>query len=120
MKPIVLVIKFTTNAENKEEFKRILIELFNQICKERTFIDAVLQEGIQKPEEILVYETWDETVEDFLKVHMVKDYRLPFEQALSDLEITREPTVYIPFAQWENPNATGLRNFCVDQADIES
>jgi quinol monooxygenase YgiN len=114
MKPIVLAIKFTTNSENKEEFKKRLIDLFNQICKEPTFINAVLQEGIQKPEEILVYETWDETVEDFLRIHMAKTYRLPFEQALSDLEVIREPSVYMPFAQWENPNFTGLRNFCID------
>ncbi len=114
MKPIVLVIRFTTNAENKEAFKQILIELFNQICKEPTFINAVLQEGIQKPEEIIVYETWDETVEDFLRVHMSKTYRVPFEQALVDMNINREPDVYLPFAQWENTNATGLRNFCVD------
>lgn len=114
MKPIVLVIKFTTSPENKELLKQHLVDLFNQICKEPTFINAVLQEAIQKSDEVIVYETWNETVEDFMKFQMSKPYYSPFEQAINDLNAKREPNVYLPFAQWENINFTGLRNFCVD------
>lgn len=100
MKPLVLSIKFITNAENKEAFKQILIELFNEISKEPGFVNAVLHEGIQKPEEILVYETWNETADHFLKVQMLKPYVIRFEQVLEELKVIREPGVYTSFAQW--------------------
>jgi quinol monooxygenase YgiN len=114
MKPIVLVIKFTTSPENRELLKQHLIRLFNQICKEPSFVNAMLQESIQKADEVLVYEIWNETVEDFMQVQMSKSYYGPFEQVLEQLGIKREPNVYLPFAQWENTAFTGLRNFCVD------
>ena len=118
MKPIVLVIKFTATPENREQLKPHLIGLFNQICKEPTFINAILQESIQKPGEALVYETWNETLEDFMKVQMSKSYYGPFEKVLDQLNVKREPNVYLPFAQWENTSFTGLRNFCVDPSEL--
>jgi len=100
MKPLVLSIKFTTTPGNKEEFKNMLVDLFHAISEEPTFISAVLHEGIQQPNDILVYETWDETVENFLTVQMTKPYRIPYEEALTKLKVTREPAVYTPFARW--------------------
>ncbi|MET3981850.1 quinol monooxygenase YgiN [Mucilaginibacter sp. UYP25] len=106
MEPLVLLIKFTANAGNKKEFKRLLMELFEAISKEPTFVNAILHEGVQQPDEILVYETWNETLENFLKVQMVKPYRALYEKALTALNVTRELSVYTPFASWvaEVPN----------------
>ena len=82
-------------------FKEILTDLFNTISDEPTFVNAVLHEGTENAHEILVYETWNESVEDFLRVQMQRDYRIPFEEALVKWEITREVGIYYPFATWQ-------------------
>lgn len=70
--PLVLCIKFKTSPENAEEFKNVLIKLFDTISHEQNFVAADLHQAIGKPEEFLVYETWNDTVSHFINVQMKK------------------------------------------------
>jgi quinol monooxygenase YgiN len=100
MEQLVLSIKFTATEQNKTEFKQILIDLFNNISQEPNFVNATLHEGIGKPEEFLVYETWNDTIGHFLAVQMKQPYALAFEQKLVDMDIKREPAAYTAFANF--------------------
>lgn len=100
MEQLVLSIKFTATNQNKVEFKQILIDLFNNISHEPNFVNATLHEGIGKPEEFLVYETWNDTIGHFLAVQMKQPYAVAFEQKLVDMEIKREPAAYTAFANF--------------------
>jgi quinol monooxygenase YgiN len=95
---LTLSIKFTAKPENSAQFKRVLHELFKTINAEPNFINATIHEGLGKPEEFLVYETWDDNIEHFLSVQMKKPYAVAFEQTLIDMDIQREPLAYTPFA----------------------
>jgi quinol monooxygenase YgiN len=101
MEQLVLSIKFTATEQNKTQFKKILIDLFNTISHEPNFVNATLHEGIGKPEEFLVYETWNDTVEHFLAMQMKQPYAVAFEQMLIDMNIKREPAAYTAFANFE-------------------
>jgi quinol monooxygenase YgiN len=100
MEQLVLSIKFTATDQNKDQFKQILIGLFNTISNETNFVNAILHEGIGKPEEFLVYETWNDTVEHFIAVQMKQPYAIAFEQKLVDMDIKREPAAYTAFANF--------------------
>ncbi len=98
MDKLVLSIKFTAKPENSAQFKQVLIDLFNIISAESNFISATIHEAIGKPGEFLVYETWNDTIENFLNIQMKKPYVVAYEQTLIDMDIKREPAAYIPFA----------------------
>ena len=98
MKPLTLSIKFTATPETKDEFKRVITDLFHVLSAESTFVNATLHEGLEKPEEFLVYETWNYSIEDFLSIQMKKPEVVAFEKTLADLGVTREPAAYTPFA----------------------
>lgn len=98
MEKLTLSIKFTAKPENSAQFKAILHELFHTIKSEPNFINATLHEGLGKPEEFLVYETWNDNIEHFLSVQMKEPYAVAFEKSLVDLDIQREPFAFTPFA----------------------
>ena len=98
MEHLTLSIKFTAQPGNAADFKEVLHELFKTISFEPNFINATIHEGLGKPEEFLVYETWNDNIEHFLKVQMKRPYAVAFEQKLVDMCIEREPLAYKPFA----------------------
>ncbi len=98
MEYLTLCIKFIAKPENSAKFKQVLIDLFNTISAEPNFINATIHEAVGKPEEFLVYETWNDTIEHFLNVQMKEPYAVAYEQTLIDMDIKREPAAYIPFA----------------------
>jgi quinol monooxygenase YgiN len=102
MEQLTLSIKFTTTPENAAQFKQILIDLFVIINDEENFVNTTLHQGIANPGEFLVYETWNYSMEDFLKIQMKKPYVVQFEQVLNEMDIKREPAAFIPFAHFGN------------------
>jgi quinol monooxygenase YgiN len=68
---IVLIVRFYVNAASKPVFLEKLKEVFEHIRREQTFVNASLQEDIEHPEQLLVYELWQETRESFLKNQVV-------------------------------------------------
>ena len=98
---IVLIVRFYVNAASKRLFLEKLKELFENIRREHTFVNASLQEDIEHPEQLLVYELWQETRESFLKNQMTKSYRSAFERAILNLKVVRTPQWLKPLAAWK-------------------
>lgn len=97
---MVLTVKFKTTPENAEKFKNVLTKLFDKISHEKNFVEATLHQEFGKPEEFLVYETWNDNLDHFLNVQMKSPYAVEFEQVLKDMKVERTPAAYTAFGHW--------------------
>jgi quinol monooxygenase YgiN len=98
---ITLIVRFELQEAVKAEIVRRLKEVFAHIEREETFVEASLQQDLEDPTSILVYEVWRETPESFMKDQMTKEYRKGFEQAIVDLKVDRTPSWYTSLAEWK-------------------
>lgn len=110
MENLTLSIKFTAKPENSARFKQVLKDLFETINFEPNFINATIHEGLGKPEEFLVYENWNDSMDHFLNVQMKKPYAIAFEQTLIDMGIKREPSAFKPFAHFGTHSSKDFDN----------
>jgi quinol monooxygenase YgiN len=98
---ITLIVRFKSQETAKAELVGQLKELFDQIQREETFIEASLQQDLENPASVLVYEVWRETPESFMKNQMTREYRKGFEQAILDLNVERTPSWYVSLGEWK-------------------
>jgi len=101
MEKFTLAIKFTARPDNHEQFKQALTDLFETVSQQENFVHATIHQNIQKAEEFLVYEVWNEDIDHFMNVTLKQPYVLEWEQLLVDMEIVREPSVYQSFAKFK-------------------
>jgi quinol monooxygenase YgiN len=94
MEQFTLMIKFTATKENHLKFKEELLKFFALIEGEENFVSSILHQNLQKEEEYMVYEVWNDNIEHFMTVQMKKPFVLEWEQLLVDMGIKREPAVY--------------------------
>ena len=98
---ITLVVRFRMEEPAKQEFIAKLQDVFTNIVKEETFVEASLVQDLRDPESILNYEVWNESPESFVKNQMSKTYRAEFEKMIVDLKIDRTPAWYSTIADWK-------------------
>jgi quinol monooxygenase YgiN len=98
---ITLIVRFKLQEAAKAELVSQLRELFGQIEREETFVEASLQQDLENPASVLIYEVWRETPESFMKNQMTREYRKGFEQAIVDLKVERTPSWYLSLAEWK-------------------
>jgi quinol monooxygenase YgiN len=98
---ITLVVRFRMDESAKQAFIAKLQDVFTQIVKEETFVEASLVQDMRDPESILNYEVWNESPESFMKNQMSKAYRAEFEKMILDLKIDRTPAWYSTIADWK-------------------
>src|ERR1700678_720135 len=96
---IVLIVRFWVTARSRPLFVEKLKTLFDQIQHEATFVNASLQEDVDHPEQLLVYEVWQGSREAFLQHQMSKPYRIGFERAILELKVERKPQWLKPLAK---------------------
>ncbi|KQS36234.1 putative quinol monooxygenase [Pedobacter sp. Leaf194] len=99
--PLVLNIKFKVSAEKADEFKKVLLDLFDTISHERNFVEAKVYQQLGKPGEFLVNETWNDNIEHFINVQMKKPYALEYEKTLKELKVERTPEAYSILGSWK-------------------
>lgn len=97
---IALIVRFRVNASSRMLLEEKLKEVFDVMRDEDTFLNATLHEDIEDPEQLLVYEVWQETRESFLMNQMSKSYRSTFEQTIVDLKVERTAQWLKPIAIW--------------------
>src|SRR5580698_5277064 len=97
---ITLVVRFCMKESAKKEFIVKMRDIFAHIVKEKTFVKASLVQDMRDPENILIYEVWNESPESFMKNQMSRAYRVAFEKMIVDLRIDRTPAWYSTIAEW--------------------
>ena len=99
---ITLIVRFKLQEATKAEFVARLKELFGQIEREATFVEASLQQDLEDQTSLMIYEVWHETPESFIKNQITRGYRKGFEQAIVDLKVQRTPSWYTALAGWKS------------------
>ena len=97
---ITLVVRFRMEESAKQEFTTKMQNIFAQIVTEETFVEASLVQDMRDPQNILIYEVWNESPESFMKNQMGRAYRAVFEKMIVDLRIDRTPAWYSTVAEW--------------------
>ena len=97
---IALVVRFRMEESAKEEFTAKMQNIFAHIVTEETFVEASLVQDLRDPQNILIYEVWNESPESFMKIQMSRAYRAEFEKMIADLRIDRTPAWYSTLAEW--------------------
>ena len=98
---ITLFVRLELQEAVKAEFVSRLKEVFAHIDREERFVEASLQQDLEDPKSLLVYEVWRETPESFMKNQMTKEYRKGFEQAIVDLKVDRTPSWFTSLGEWK-------------------
>ena len=97
---ITLVVRFRMEESAKQEFTAKMQNIFAHIVTEETFVEASLVQDMRDPQNILIYEVWNESPESFMKNQMGRAYRSVFEKMIVDLRIDRTPAWYSTLAEW--------------------
>ena len=97
---ITLIVRFRMEESAKQEFTTKMQNIFAQIVTEETFVEASLVQDMRDPQNILIYEVWNESPESFMKNQMGRTYRAVFEKMIVDLRIDRTPAWYSTVAEW--------------------
>ena len=101
LEPITLIVRFRVKGSARLKFIESLGKVFEYIRKEETFIAAWLHEDIKDPESLLVYETWYETPESFMREQFSKPYRSGYEQEVQALNVDRSGAFYRTLSKWK-------------------
>ncbi|MFS0817058.1 antibiotic biosynthesis monooxygenase [Lysinibacillus sp. 1 U-2021] len=106
---VVLNIRFKVKPGKKEVFRNSLYSLVEVMSKEPTFINAIISDDIEKPDDLVIYEIWQGTKDSWLQEELPKPYRKKYEEILGDLLEDRIISYLIPNGEWGSNLTNGSR-----------
>ncbi|SDW09950.1 putative quinol monooxygenase [Paenibacillus sp. CF384] len=97
----VIIARFQLKPNSdKQAFFENLKPLFDTMSKEPTFVNGIVHENVDNPDEIVFYEIWNCSKEKWLAEEESKAYRQgPYTKAAEFL-MGRELSFYTPTAEW--------------------
>jgi quinol monooxygenase YgiN len=99
---IVLLSRFDTKPGELDAFILNLGQVVDIMRKETSFIDAVISQSVDRPNELLMYETWHDDREHCLGEELPAHYRAAHERALADLVVSRQVKWFTPLTSWHS------------------
>ncbi|PAF36485.1 antibiotic biosynthesis monooxygenase [Terribacillus saccharophilus] len=97
---VQLNIRFKAKSGKKEEFCKELFSLIEEMSSENAFISAIVSDDLDKPDDLIIYETWQGTRDSWLTEELIKPYRKNYEGRLSDLIVDRSVSWLQPMGEW--------------------
>ncbi len=97
---VVLNIRFKTKPGKKETFRDSLFSLVETMSSEPAFVNAIISDDIDNPDDFIIYEIWEGTKESWLQEEMAKPYRKEFEKSISELLDDRIIASLKPIGEW--------------------
>ena len=85
-----LYVRFKLIPSTKNEFVPHLAELMKTMAKESTFVSAVLSEDPSAPDDLVLFEVWNGSQEEWLREQPQKPYRALYDEATRDLIADKE------------------------------
>ena len=95
---IVLLVRIQAKPGKKDRFLHQLYKVVETMSVEANFVSAIVHHNIEKPNEVVIYETWNGTRETWLRDELSRPYRKPYEQAVSELVDERSVDWLTPVA----------------------
>lgn len=102
---IVLLVRIALKPGRKSDFLEKLHSVVGVMEKEPSFVDSVVHENVENPDEVVVYETWTGTRESWLAEEYPRPYRRPYEDSLGDLVVDRSVSWLKPIASSPAPRS---------------
>ena len=106
---VVLIVRLRCKPGKKEAFRNSLSAVIDVMAQETDFVNAILHESLDDPDQLVVYETWNGTRESWLRDQMPKPYRQEYEQKVSELLESRTGDWLVPVAGWGSRLATSFQ-----------
>ncbi|WP_145946259.1 antibiotic biosynthesis monooxygenase family protein [Paenibacillus sp. Y412MC10] len=97
---VQLNIRFKVKPGKKEEFRRELYSLIEEMSSEKAFISAIVSDDLDQPDDLIIYETWQGTRDSWLAEEFVKPYRKNYERTLGDFIVDRSVSWLQPKGEW--------------------
>ena len=101
---VVLIVRLRCKPGKKEAFRQSLSAVIDVMSQEADFVNAILHESLDYPDQLVVYETWQGTRESWLREQMPKPYRREYEQQVAELLEARTGDWLVPLAGWGSPS----------------
>ncbi|MEI4771877.1 antibiotic biosynthesis monooxygenase [Psychrobacillus sp. FJAT-51614] len=97
---VQLNIRFKAKPGKKEEFRKELSSLIEEMSSEKAFISAIVSDDLDQPDDLIIYETWQGTRDSWLAEEFIKPYRKDYEVRLDDLILERSVSWLQPNREW--------------------
>lgn len=97
---VQLNIRFKAKPGKKEEFRKELFSLIEEMSSEKAFISAIVSDDLDQPDDLIIYETWQGTRDSWLAEEFIKPYRKDYEVRLDDLIVERSVSWLQPNREW--------------------
>jgi quinol monooxygenase YgiN len=98
---VVLYVRFKTKAGKKDEFRQQLYAVIETMKEEPAFVNAIIHDDPNHPDDIVIYETWQGTRESWLKNEFTRPYRASYEKLLAGLLEERDIVFLTPVDEWQ-------------------
>jgi quinol monooxygenase YgiN len=83
---VSFVVHITSRPDTRARLRAMVFEVIDAMSSEPDFLNTFINEDMQDPDVLVIYETWACSREEFLSRHLSKPYRAAFEQALPSLQ----------------------------------
>ena len=93
-----LYVRFKLFPSTKALFAPHLTKLMKTMSKEPAFVSAVLSEDPAVPDDLVLFEVWNGTQEEWLSEHPQKPYRAVYDEATKDFVADKEVRFLMPVA----------------------
>jgi quinol monooxygenase YgiN len=97
---IILNIRFKIKPGKKEEFRDSLFAMINNFRNEPTFVNAIISDDLDSPNDLVIYEIWQGTRDSWIQEELPKSYRAEYEGALTSLIDERIVSWLEPIGEW--------------------
>lgn len=97
---IILNIRFKVKPGKKEAFRDSLFSMINNFRNEPTFVNAIVSDDLDNPNDLVIYEIWQGTRESWIQEELPKPYRSEYEGALTSLIDDRIISWLEPVGEW--------------------
>lgn len=97
---VILNIRFKIKPGMKETFRESLFELTNNFRNEPAFVNAIVSDDIDSPDDLIIFEIWQGTRESWMQEEFTKPYRKKYEETLASLINDRIVSWLEPIGEW--------------------
>jgi quinol monooxygenase YgiN len=95
-----LNLKYTLKPGTRDAMLAELKTVLDLCAQEPEFITAVLQETPERPDEMILFEIWRGTHEDFIRVQGPKPYRKEYLASSKQYVAAVDAIFSVPFREW--------------------
>ena len=96
----VLIVRFRPKPALATEFRQHLFRVIEHMKLEGAFVTTIAHESTDNPGELVLYEMWRGTKEDFIAEQLTREYRKPYMDIRDSMLDGFSAEWLIPVNEW--------------------